>query len=284
MTIKELLENGAKGLAEAGIEDAAIDARVLAEYTFKKSYSRLMLELQTEASEQERTAYEAAIGKRASRVPCQYITHEQNFMGYGFYVDEGVLVPRPETELLVEEAVKLAGTRQNLRVLDLCTGTGCIGISYYLERKKRGYYDTVLLADVSLAALSVAARNRDTLAPEVQIVKSDLFENIEETFDLILSNPPYIKRAEIKTLMPEVRDHEPRLALDGTEDGLYFYRRITEEAEAHLNEGAILMYEIGCDQMDACTRYLVAAGYTDVQGKKDYSGLDRIVYGKMEEI
>ena len=282
MTIKELLKQATTSLEKAGIEDAESDAKLLVEYILKKPYSALMLEFHDEVSEDERAACEAVIKRRATRVPCQYITHEQCFMGYDFYVDEGVLVPRPETELLVEEAVKLAGTRQNLRVLDLCTGSGCIGISYYLERKKRGFYDTVLLADVSLAALSVAARNRDTLAPEVQIVKSDLFENIEETFDMILSNPPYIKRAEIKTLMPEVRDHEPRLALDGTEDGLYFYRRITEEAEAHLNEGATLMYEIGCDQMDACTRYLVAAGFTNVQGKKDYAGLDRIIYGTIQ--
>ncbi len=280
MTVRELLGYGVGALVEAGIEEAESDAKLLCEFVLKTDYSAMLLAMGNTVEEDKVRAYKQVIERRKTRVPCQYITKTQNFMGYDFYVDEGVLVPRPETELLVEEAVKLAGDRDGLSVLDLCTGSGCIGISYYLERRKRGYYDSVLLADISLQAVSVAAKNRDRLAPEGQLVKSDLFEGIESRFDMILSNPPYIKTEEIETLMPEVRDHEPQIALDGKKDGLYFYRCITEEAEAYLNDNGTLLFEIGCDQMEACEGLLVASDFRDIIKKQDYAGLDRMIGGR----
>ena len=282
MTTAALMKNAVAELEAVGIarEDAVSDVRFLVCDALKIEYKDLLL-MQTEDADEEAAKLIASyIDKRKKRIPCQYITGKACFMGRDFIVAEGVLVPRPETELLVENAIKLAdgidGGRQGLKVLDLCTGSGCIGISFFLERD---CVDEVTLSDISYDALKTAAKNRDMLAPEVSIIKSDLFDSIDERFDIILSNPPYIKSSDIEELEPEVKDCEPRLALDGKADGLYFYRRIIDELEEHLNDNGICAFEIGYDQGEAVGQLLVDAGFSEVGVIKDYAGLDRIVTG-----
>ncbi|MBR4514412.1 MAG: peptide chain release factor N(5)-glutamine methyltransferase [Lachnospiraceae bacterium] len=284
MTTAELIKRAVAELEAVGIEhdDAVSDTRFLLCDALDIEYKDLLLMQGKEADEADKLRFEEYIKKRRQRIPCQYITGKAYFMGRVFTVAEGVLVPRPETELLVENAVKLAdsidGSRQGLRVLDLCTGSGCIGISFFLER---GCVDEVKLSDISYDALKTTAKNRDRLAPEVGIVKSDLFNALDERFDIILSNPPYIKSSDIEELVPEVKDREPRLALDGKNDGLYFYRRIIDELEEHLYDNGICAFEIGYDQGEAVGQLLVDAGFKDVSVIKDYADLDRIVTGKL---
>ena len=272
MTTSELIKSATAELEEAGIEheDAVSDVRFLLCDALEIDYKDLLLIQRDEVSEDKAGLFAAYIEKRKKRIPCQYITGKACFMGRDFRVAEGVLVPRPETEILVENAVKLAasleGGRKGIRVLDLCTGSGCIGISFFLER---GMVDDVTLSDVSYDALKMAAKNRDALAPGINIVKSDLFETIDERFDIILSNPPYIKSSDIEELAPEVKDREPRLALDGKADGLYFY------------DNGICAFEIGYDQGEAVGQLLVDAGLSEVCVIKDYANLDRIVTGKL---
>ncbi len=281
MKMKELLRQGNERLHAAGIiED--IDARILLAHACGLRFADLMLHYEEEASPEAEQAYLRLIEQRASRIPCQYLVGSQDFMGYELSVAPGVLIPRPETELLVEEALRIAREhfpdRERLSVLDLCTGSGCIGIGYYLMREAEGHSDDVILSDVSYEALQIAAKNRDRLAPAVSIMKSDLFDGFtEERFDMILSNPPYIPSDVIETLEPEVRDHEPHLALDGAQSGLVYYERIAEEATGFLVEGGRILFEIGYDQGEAVSRILLRAGYDEIEVKKDYAGLDRMV-------
>ncbi len=281
MKLKELLRKGNDRLHEAGITEDT-DAKILLAHVVGFKYSDLMLHYEEEAEISAEEAYLNLIEKRATRIPCQYLVGRQDFMGYEFDVAPGVLIPRPETELLVEEAVRQASVhfpeKKSLSVLDLCTGSGCIGIAYHLMREKAGFSDDVMLSDISYEALSVAAKNRDRLAPSVRIVKSDLFDGFgEDTFDLILSNPPYIPSEEIGKLEPEVKDHEPHLALDGDASGLVYYERIAEEATGFLRENGRIIFEIGFDQGETVPEILRRAGYDEIAVMKDYAGLDRIV-------
>ena len=195
-------------------------------------------------------------------------------MGLTFLVNKNVLCPRQDTEILVEEVLK--HLHDGMRILDIGTGSGCILLSllhYSNDCSGMG-------VDVSEEALEVARINKSRLKAErAEFVKSDLFENVEGKFEMIVSNPPYIKSAEIEGLMPEVRDHEPHMALDGGEDGLFFYREITKRAKAHLYGGGMLFYEIGCEQGEAVKHIMEGAGYREVEIIKDFSGLDRVVYG-----
>ena len=226
--------------------------------------------------------YEKYIEKRAERIPLQQLLHEQEFMGLSFYVDEPVLIPRQDTEILVEEVLK--ELHDGMRVLDMCTGSGCILLSLlHYSNDCEG-----LGVDLSAEALEVAGRNvLKVLTPEkaehAHFLQSDLFEKVEGKFEIIVSNPPYIASAEVEKLMPEVRDHEPRMALDGTEDGLYFYRRIIEEAGKHLVSSGMLFFEIGYDQGQAVSELMRTEGYCEVQVVQDYAGLDRVVLGTYVE-
>ena len=196
-------------------------------------------------------------------------------MGLDFYVNEHVLIPRPDTELLVEEAMLCIS--DGMRVLDLCTGSGCILLS--LMHYKNGIEGVA--SDISAEALAVAGQNAERLglAGQIRFLESDLFEGLEGmgAFDAILSNPPYIPSADIATLMPEVREHEPGIALDGHEDGLYFYRRIIKDALPYLKLSGVLLLEIGYDQAEAVTGLLRETGYTRIEVKQDYGGHDRVV-------
>ena len=203
----------------------------------------------------------------------QYLTGSTEFMGLPFFVNESVLIPRQDTEVLVETA--LAMMKPECRLLDMCTGSGCI----LLSLAKLGTVAEGVGVDISEGALKVAERNRENLGlPQVRLVHSNLFESVEGVFDMIVSNPPYIPTEDIEDLMREVRDHEPHLALDGSKDGLLFYRKLAEESGRYLVPGGSLLFEIGYDQGEAVSQLLDQAGFKDIHVKKDLAGLDRVVY------
>ena len=220
------------------------------------------------------TQWNTLLQKRISRMPLEYIIGETEFMGLPFYVNEHVLIPRQDTECLVEEVLPLVEGKD---VLDLCTGSGCIGISLASLTQCR----SMCLADLSAEALEVAKENAKRNHVTVSFIQGNMFENISASFDVIVSNPPYIVRAELDELMPEVREYEPRMALDGDEDGLYFYRNIIEQSVNHLNKGGWLYFEIGCGQGKSVCELMEEAGFDRLTIKRDLAGLDRIVGGRL---
>lgn len=278
MTYRECYEQGCRTLQAAGIEEAALDARLLLEAVCGTDRNDLLVHGEQPVAPEAEEKYLNWIRQRAEHIPLQQLTGEQGFMGLTFSVNEHVLIPRQDTESLVEEVLK--ELHDGMRVLDMCTGSGCILLSLlHYSNDCEG-----LGVDLSAEALEVAGRNvLKVLTPEkaehAHFLQSDLFEKVEGKFEIIVSNPPYIASAEVEKLMPEVRDHEPRMALDGTEDGLYFYRRIIEEAGKHLVSSGMLFFEIGYDQGQAVSELMRTEGYCDVQVVQDYAGLDRVVFG-----
>ena len=278
MTYRECYEQGCRTLQAAGIEEAALDARLLLEAVCGTDRNDLLGHGEQPVAPEAEEKYLNWIRQRAEHIPLQQLTGEQGFMGLTFSVNEHVLIPRQDTEILVEEVLK--ELHDGMRVLDMCTGSGCILLSLlHYSNDCEG-----LGVDLSAEALEVAGRNvLKVLTPEkaehAHFLQSDLFEKVEGKFEIIVSNPPYIASAEVEKLMPEVRDHEPRMALDGTEDGLYFYRRIIEEAGKHLVSSGMLFFEIGYDQGQAVSELMRTEGYCDVQVVQDYAGLDRVVFG-----
>lgn len=282
MTYRECYEQGCRTLQAAGIEEAALDARLLLEAVCGTDRNDLLVHGEQPVAPEAEEKYLNWIRQRAEHIPLQQLTGEQGFMGLTFSVNEHVLIPRQDTEILVEEVLK--ELHDGMRVLDMCTGSGCILLSLlHYSNDCEG-----LGVDLSAEALEVAGRNvLKVLTPEkaehAHFLQSDLFENVEGKFEIIVSNPPYIASAEVEKLMPEVRDHEPRMALDGTEDGLHFYRRIIEEAGKHLVSSGMLFFEIGYDQGQAVSELMRTEGYCDVQVVQDYAGLDRVVLGTYVE-
>ena len=289
-TLAALLKKGKEILEKAGIEEAGLDAWLLLEYETGKNRAYYYAHQEENVSDETGNAYLKKIRLRAGHVPLQHITHQAFFMGSEFYVNEHVLIPRQDTENLVEAALEAAKTMENPRILDMCTGSGCILLSFLLEKEG----STGTGADVSREALKVAERNRDSLClgGRADFVESNLFEQLflqkkdskeRSGYDMLISNPPYIRTAEISGLMDEVRLHDPALALDGHEDGLYFYRRITREGKAFLKPGGWLLYEIGYDQGEAVSSIMREAGFSGVKIKKDLAGLDRVALGRFTE-
>lgn len=282
MTYRECYEQGCRTLQAAGIEEAALDARLLLEAVCGTDRNDLLVHGEQQVAPEAEEKYLNWIRQRAEHIPLQQLTGEQGFMGLTFNVNENVLIPRQDTEILVEEVLK--ELHDGMRVLDMCTGSGCILLSLlHYSNDCEG-----LGVDLSAEALEVAGRNvLKVLTPEkaehAHFLQSDLFEKVEGKFEIIVSNPPYIASAEVEKLMPEVRDHEPRMALDGTEDGLYFYRRIIEEAGKHLVSSGMLFFEIGYDQGQAVSELMRTEGYCEVQVVQDYAGLDRVVLGTYVE-
>lgn len=282
MTVQELWKEGKQELSDAGIQDAELDSRYLLEWAMKQSYSFLLLNPDYEADREAVQTYRHGILMRKNHKPLQYITGEQDFMGFSFRVNSHVLIPRQDTEILVEtvlkELKKLAKEeKKDYKILDMCCGSGCIGLSIWklLEQKWK-----VVLSDVSREALAVAKENARRLEAKVEFIESDLFHNIHETYHVIVSNPPYIPSRVVDTLMPEVREQEPRLALDGKEDGLYFYRKIVEQVKEHLEDEGCIFFEIGFDQAEDVRQILVDAGLKHITVIQDLSGLDRVVYAR----
>lgn len=272
-TYQELLQTGRKLLKQQGIADADVDAWYLLAYVFKINRTDLIVKGDQTPTDEEAKKYLELVKKRAKNIPLQHITGSQEFMGLEFEVNSSVLIPRQDTEILVEEVLKVSKDRT---ILDLCTGSGCIIVSL----AKLGRPSKSVAVDLSGQALEVAVANAKNHQVEVEFIQSDLFDKVEESFDIIVSNPPYIPTVEIKKLMPEVRDHEPSMALDGSEDGLLFYRKISAELKQYLNKGGYVFYEIGYNQGEAVKQILLEAGLTDIMIKKDLSGLDRVVSAK----
>jgi len=250
MKLCELLRMGRDRLEKSDVPDADIDADILWQYLSGMNRMDMIMAREDDVDDDKSEAYMKLIEKRSTRIPLQYITGEQNFMGYDFDTAEDVLIPRMDTETLVETALKLVkDADHNVDVLDMCCGSGCIGVSFGLWNKN----SRIVLADVSEAAIGLARRNVAKLCARddrFEVVRTDLFEQISGKYDLILSNPPYIRSDVIETLMPEVREHEPHLALDGTADGLYFYRIIADKAREYIKDEGYVVFEIGNDQAE----------------------------------
>lgn len=269
-TYRELLKNAQGLLRQNGIIDADIDAWYLLEYVFDIKRAQYFLHADEQAPEADGIKFLELAKKRAMHIPLQHITGKQEFMGLEFEVNENVLIPRQDTELLVEEALKVCSGKD---VLDMCCGSGCIIISLAVLAKLK----KAVGADISREALLIAKKNAVKHKAEVEFIKSDLFDGIEGSFDIIVSNPPYIPTADIDMLMPEVRKFEPRLALDGMKDGLEFYRRITAALPGHLAKPGLIFFEIGYNQAEAVGQILSDAGFCDIIVKKDLSGYDRVI-------
>ena len=281
-TLQTIYREGKEQLELSGVPDADLDAWYLLEFVTGISKARYYGNPEAGMEEEEVLRYRDVIRQRAERIPLQHITGEQEFMGFSFQVNEHVLIPRQDTETLVEEA--LGVLKPKMEILDLCTGSGCILLSLLKLGEKQGIAGLKGTgADISREALKVAEENGRRLeipGDQLAWVRGDLFEKLEGPFDLLVSTPPYIPSGELSGLQEEVRLHDPALALDGHEDGLYFYRRIAAEAGKYLRDGAFLMLEIGWDQGEAVRGLLEAAGYQEVEVKKDLSGNDRVVRGR----
>ena len=281
MSWTDLLGEARARLTAAGVPEPESDARALLFSCFDLDLTRYLLQRDEPIPEGDArlAAFWRLVDRRCERIPLQHLLGQVFFMGLPFAVNGDVLIPRPDTEILVETAAGLLGGRNDpARVLDLCTGSGCIAIS--LTKLCPGISCTA--ADLSGRALAVAAKNARSLGSRVFLIRSDLFAGLpgEARFDLIVSNPPYIPSDEIRELAPEVALHDPRMALDGGADGLYFYRRICMEAGAFLTDGGYLCVEIGHEQAGAVCRLFEAAGFSEVSVKQDLAGLDRVVYGE----
>ena len=280
-SIQELLNIGKKKLDNSGNEYAKYERKVLLEEVLGCNYMYMLMNGDEEVSKEKETQYLRLIEKRCEHYPLQYLLGYAHFMDYTFLVNEHVLIPRNDTEVLVEAAngilEQMTAGKQNVSILDLCCGSGCIGISLKLYHKDV----TLTLSDVSDEALQIAKQNLDKYNLDANLVCDNLLQGITGQMDMIVSNPPYIESSVIDTLMPEVKEYEPMLALDGGEDGLDFYRQIIEQAPAYLNEGGWLMFEIGYNQGEAVSKRMQEQGFQDVQVKKDYAGLDRVVYGHL---
>lgn len=275
-TLRETLKAGEERLRQAGVPDAAHDAWELFADACEMEKSCYFLHENDKIKEIWEKRYGEMIEKRAQRIPLQQILGTAWFMGYEFAVNEQVLTPRFDTEILVEEAAR--HLKPGMKILDVCTGSGCILLSLLAEYRDMEL--TGLGVDLSAGALSVAKENQKRLAIEAEFIQSDLLEKVTGVYDLIVSNPPYIATKEMENLMPEVREHEPWMALDGKEDGLFFYRKIVEAAGGYLKKEGWLCFEIGYDQGEAVRRMMEDAGYEKVSVIRDLAGLDRVVQGQ----
>lgn len=268
-SLRELLDIGIMELKNSGIEDADNDAWLLLENVYGISRAEYYME---PFKQEDETEYIEKVRVRASHYPLQYITGCQWFMGFQFKVNESVLIPRQDTEVLVERAAAIVN-KKSMKVLDMCTGSGCIAISM----DKICGNAVVTACDISAKALEVAEYNNNINSANVKFIRSNLFENISGKYDIIISNPPYIPTDVIKGLMPEVKEYEPIIALDGNSDGLEFYRRITSLSAKHLNNGGTLIYEIGCEQAESVSKLMKSCGFCNIICHKDLAGLDRVV-------
>ena len=293
LTLKQCHREGAAILEKAGIEEAALDAWLLLSHVTGVSRAEYYGHPERIIGEEEEERYYTCVRKRSERIPLQHITGEQEFMGYTFQVNEHVLIPRQDTEILVEETLKRL--KPGMRILDLCTGSGCILISLLKKGMELIKEDetkdgssacaaenavfTGTGTDISREALETAVKNAGALEVQAEFIQSDLFEHVTGKYDIIVSNPPYIPTGVIEHLQEEVRLHDPYIALDGKDDGLYFYREIIKDSVKYIKENGFLLFEIGCEQGEAVSLLLREAGYSEVHIQKDLAGLDRVVSG-----
>lgn len=279
-TVGALLARGYEKLKKAGIESYQIDCQMLLSKAMDKDRIFILTHREMPVDQEAASEYNRLLDLREKKMPVKYILGECEFMGYMFKVGEGVLIPRPDTEILVERVVSLVKEHGYMDVCDVCTGSGIIGITVAKECE-----DTrVLCLDISEAALETAAYNAKALgvSDRVEVAFSDLLAYALEKkrkFDVIVSNPPYIRTSDIGELMEDVRDYEPYEALCGGEDGLEFYREITEQSVLLLREGGLLAFEIGYDQKDDVMGILKKSGFVNISAEKDLGGNDRVVFG-----
>ncbi len=280
MTIKETIKKGMIDLKINGIEEPKLKARLLMQFILNKPRQYLLVYDNEPLTLRQEVNYFKGIKKMINGIPLQHITHMQEFMKMNFYVSEDVLIPRPDTEILVEEVISIAKKINAKKILDLCTGSGAIAISLakYIENSE------ITAVDINSKALSIAKKNAKTNEVENQItfINSNLFEKVrKEKYDIIVSNPPYIKRDIIKTLNKEVQN-EPIMALDGGYDGLDFYRKIIKQSDEYLKFKGFLCLEIGYDQkIDVIELIENEEKYVDTYCKKDLYGNDRVIITKL---
>ena len=274
MTIKQTLAKGTIILKSNDIDSPKLKARLLLQYVLKKTRQYLIVYDNEEVGKKEQWEYFVNIDKLTKGVPLQHITHTQEFMKMDFYVDENVLIPRPDTEILVEEVINIAKKMDKPKILDLCTGSGAIAISIAKNVPNAEVY----AIDISEKALNVASKNAQRLETKVKFIKSDLFKNLKNMkFDIIVSNPPYIKKEDIQYLSEDIKK-EPQIALDGGYDGLDFYRKISKQAIDYFKFGSFLCFEIGYDQKEDVTEIIEKLEhYKGTYCKKDLCGNDRII-------
>lgn len=278
-TIEQAVLEGARKMKAAGIESYMLESRIFMEKASGLSRVKLYTEGGSRLGGEIAERFFSMVERRLRRVPAQYITGECEFMGLNFIVNESVLVPRADTEIAVELAVECIKERGYKAALDIGTGSGAIAVSI-------AHYSgiSVVAADISRSALKTAEKNAElnNVSDSIKFVQSNIFESICGQFDIIVSNPPYIPSGDIAGLMPEVRDYEPRLALDGGRSGLDFYRRIAEGAGGFLSPGGSLVLETGCEQGEAVSEILEGRGFSDVRIHRDLAGLNRVVHGVKE--
>ena len=274
MTIKQAITKGMIMLKSNNVESPKLKARQLLQYVLDKPRQYIIVYDNKEIDKQQQWQYFVNIEKLTKGIPLQHITHRQEFMKMDFFVDENVLIPRSDTEILVEEVIKIAQKYNSPRILDLCTGSGAIAISL----KKFVPNADITAVDISEKALEIAQKNAEKLEAKINFVKSDLFDKLDnKKFDIIVSNPPYIRKDEIKKLSEEVQK-EPKIALDGGEDGLDFYRIIAEQAINYLKTGSFLCFEIGYNQKNDVIKIIEdEQNYKNTYCKKDLYGNDRII-------
>ena len=274
MTIKQAITKGMIMLKSNNVESPKLKARLLLQYVLDKPRQYIIVYDNKEIDKQQQWQYFVNIEKLTKGIPLQHITHRQEFMKMDFFVDENVLIPRPDTEILVEEVIKIAQKYNSPRILDLCTGSGAIAISL----KKFVPNADITAVDISEKALEIAQKNAEKLEAKINFVKSNLVDKLDnKKFDIIVSNPPYIRKDEIKKLSEEVQK-EPKIALDGGEDGLDFYRIIAEQAINYLKTGSFLCFEIGYNQKNDVIKIIEdEQNYKNTYCKKDLYGNDRII-------
>ena len=279
MNIQEIQKYVVDKLKENNIDDYSVKAKLLICKIINKPKEYLIIHDKEELEEEQILEIKSNVDRIISGMPIQYITENQEFMGLDFFVNENVLIPQPDTEILVEEVISIAEKIGAQKILDLCTGSGAIAISL---KKHISLIDNTKIAasDISFDALEVAMINAKNNNAEVEFIESDLFKNIDKNFDIIVSNPPYIKTEVIKNLSLEVQN-EPHLALDGGQDGLDFYREIINNAFECLEDGGYLALEIGYDQKEDVTKLIESSNkYKEIYSKKDFAGNDRIIVCK----
>ena len=276
MRIEEAVKLGKENLIKENVEEALLKTRLLLCYILDKPKEYLIINSKEILSKKEEKSFLEALEKLKAGYPLQYITHKQFFRNCEIYVDESVLIPRPDTEILVEKVLKLIRKKETLSILDLCTGSGAIAISLAKETNSK-----ITATDISQKALDIARKNAKLNNTKINFIQGDLFENIpkENKFDIIVSNPPYIETETIKDLSKEVKN-EPIIALDGGTDGLDFYRRIAFKAKNFLNADGYLALEIGYNQKAEVYKILLENRFTEILSVKDFSGNDRVIIAK----
>lgn len=280
MNIEEILKKEINNLKQNNIENSTLKVKILLANILNVKKEYLLIHSEEEVKQEDKIKYENNINELIKGKPLQYITNKQEFMGLNFYVDENVLIPQPDTEILVEKAIEIAETTQKNKILDMCTGSGCIAISL----AKNINNAQIIATDISNNALNVANKNaiNHNVENKIKFINSDMFNNIEEKFDIIVSNPPYIETVTINKLEIEVQN-EPHLALDGGIDGLKFYKIIANNAFKYLNENGYLLLEIGYNQQESVTQLLQDTGkYKNIETIKDLGGNYRIVIARKE--